>query len=227
MRRRLHPQKWFAERGSLSQFEAALREEWDRNASQKGRAYLHIGVLFAAAGLAWLFVDGTARLSPDYLVHIPATLPIICLLAAAVALALWLPIWRGVRPAFLGRAAMYAWIAMIPICFLYVSLALAARGAVQAEAAVRAQISGYEGTRRGPFRSGSTILALQDGSSVRLSGTLGNRYRCLQVRRITGRFGFQWLRVEASSPAPGPGQLNWPIARDACFSDRPLATLRG
>ena len=101
------------------------------------------------------------------------------------------------------------------------------RGSAQEGEAFRAQITGFEGSRRGPFRSGRTILALQDGSTVTLSGMAGNRHRCLLVRRVSGPFGFEWLRVEASSPAPGRGQLNWPVPREACFSDRPLASLRG
>lgn len=227
MRRGPPPHKWIAERGAISPFEAALRGEWDRKESQKSWAYLHVVTLFAATGLTWLLSDGAARLSSDHLVSVPMALPAACLTGFAAALLLWLLVWRGIRPRLFGRAAKWAWLTMLPACLLFVSLAFVSRGSTQAGEAVRAQIAGFEGSRRGPFRSGSTLLALQDGSTVSLRGRTGNRHRCLLVRRISGSFGFEWLRIEAASPSPGRGQLNWPIAREACFSDRPLASLRG
>ena len=46
---------------------------------------------------------------------------------------------------------------------------------------------------------------------------------CITVQPITGDYGFRWLRVIEQMPPPRPGQLGWPVRRDDCFGDKPLA----
>jgi hypothetical protein len=65
------------------------------------------------------------------------------------------------------------------------------------------------------------------------AGDYGSLGRCLAVRRLVGPFGFSWLEIGDAAPlppAPGPGQLHWPVepvSREDCFSDRPLSELGG
>jgi len=48
---------------------------------------------------------------------------------------------------------------------------------------------------------------------------------CALVERLNGDFGFSWVRVLDRSPPP-EHEVIWPIRREDCFSDKPLATLR-
>jgi hypothetical protein len=48
---------------------------------------------------------------------------------------------------------------------------------------------------------------------------------CTTVQRLKGDYGFSWVRVLERSPPP-EHEVLWPIRRQDCFSDKPLATLR-
>jgi hypothetical protein len=76
-----------------------------------------------------------------------------------------------------------------------------------------------------PWRAGSALLALQDGSTIRIGAGRLRPRACFAVRRMSGTRGFAWLRLVDASPPPGPGQLTWPIDRSDCFSAAPLASL--
>ncbi len=207
--------------------EAALVEQWNQREGRKGWAYFHACSLFAAAVLALVIGFGVARATPDHLVRIPILLPVLSILGCSTALLFGLLIHRDVRPNFMGRAAKFAWIGMLCVPPLFLALlAISYRSAHVAEP-VRAQIVGHKSHGRSPFNRTSTIVAFDDGVTVEVEGSAGHRHACLLVRQVEGPFGFAWLRVEARSPAPGRGQLNWPVHREACFSDRPLVSLRG
>jgi hypothetical protein len=48
---------------------------------------------------------------------------------------------------------------------------------------------------------------------------------CTTVQRLRGDYGFSWVRVLERSPPPAH-EIAWPIRREDCFSDKPVATLR-
>jgi hypothetical protein len=48
---------------------------------------------------------------------------------------------------------------------------------------------------------------------------------CVEVQRLTGDYGFEWIRVVDRSP-PAEHEVRWPIRREDCFSTKPLASLR-
>jgi hypothetical protein len=107
----------------------------------------------------------------------------------------------------------------------YVVAALSARSSLSAGDVQRAVVADRETHGRGFTRRTTTTFALQDGSSVTTGDYSGRGRVCLEVRRVTGSNGFAWLQIVDSSPAPGPGQLEWPISRSDCFSGAPLASL--
>jgi hypothetical protein len=49
--------------------------------------------------------------------------------------------------------------------------------------------------------------------------------RCATVQRLSGDYGFSWVRVVERSQAGG--QLNWPIRREDCFGTKPVSSLKG
>lgn len=227
MRRGSDPQQWIAMRGEPMPFEAELRVNWNRKEARKGQAYLHASALFATAILAWFVCDAAARSTPDYLVQISPFLPVVCLIGGLASAAIGLAISRDFRSALMRRVAKFGWVGMLAVIPLFFALfAISYRSAPLVEP-VRAQVTGHESHGRSPFRSTSTILAFEDGATVTVRGSAGHRHACLLVRKVDGPFGFQWLRIEDRSPSPGRGQLNWPVPREACFSDRSLATLLG
>jgi len=49
---------------------------------------------------------------------------------------------------------------------------------------------------------------------------------CTEVQRLQGDYGFVWIRVVDRSRPP-VHEIAWPIRREDCFSNKPLATLKG
>jgi len=49
---------------------------------------------------------------------------------------------------------------------------------------------------------------------------------CALAQRLTGQYGFAWVKVIERSPPP-EHQIAWPIRREDCFSNKPIATLIG
>ena len=50
-------------------------------------------------------------------------------------------------------------------------------------------------------------------------------YACTVAQRLTGDYGFTWVRVLERSRSRQRGELYWPIRREECFSDAPLESL--
>ena len=50
-------------------------------------------------------------------------------------------------------------------------------------------------------------------------------YACTLAQRLTGDYGFTWVRVLERSRSRERGELYWPIRREECFSDAPLTLL--
>lgn len=219
--------QWIARLGERMPLEAELAKRWNRNFQRQQRAHLHAIAFLLSVVFAWFVGQGMAtQLSSDFLVR-GSALGATCAVAGVVALLLWFLAYKGVRPHLLGGIAKAGWIAFLPLGFFFGAAALMSHASAKAEPAVRAQIVGIKSHGRTFLRSTSSMLVLRDGSTVAINGRAGIRTRCLLVRRVRGPFGFEWIRIEDGSPPPGPGQLDWPIARDDCFSDRALATLRG
>jgi len=49
--------------------------------------------------------------------------------------------------------------------------------------------------------------------------------QCITAEPVKGPYGFRWLRVIEQVPPQRAGQLSWPVRREDCFSDKPLADL--
>jgi hypothetical protein len=227
MRRSPTPRQWIARVGKPMPLEAMLTARWNRNFADGQRAVGHAIALGGAVLFAWLVGYGIAvHFGADFLVRAPAILFVACVVGGIAALLLGVLSNRGVRPRLFGQIAKAGWIAFLPLGIAFGALAILSRASAEPGPPLRAQIIGFDTHGRGFMRSTSSILALGDGSTIEIEGWAGERHRCLLVRHLPGRFGFAWLRVEDGSPPPRAGQLNWPIARRDCFSDRPLATLR-
>lgn len=48
---------------------------------------------------------------------------------------------------------------------------------------------------------------------------------CAEVQRLNGAYGFAWVKVLRRSPLPAH-EVIWPIRREDCFSNKPLAPLK-
>jgi hypothetical protein len=66
---------------------------------------------------------------------------------------------------------------------------------------------------------GTTIEGTWVGDPVPYGST------CTLVQRLEGDHGFSWIRVLDRSPPPAH-ELIWPIRREDCFSNKPLAVIR-
>lgn len=66
---------------------------------------------------------------------------------------------------------------------------------------------------------GSTIEGKSFGKPIPYGRT------CTLVQRLNGEFGFSWIRVLQRTPPP-EHEIAWPIRREDCFSDKPIASLK-
>lgn len=150
---------------------------------------------------------------------------------AALCLGLLLLYLVGRRrlPQLCGRIAMVGCAAAVAGAGAYGAAGIEALAAARVGPPLRAQIVDVDGGGRG-LRPTLVTFLLEDGSLAKARNyPVGphSRAACYGVRRVTGRHGFSWLRVDAASPPPGPGGLPWPIDREDCFSPVPLPELRG
>ena len=67
--------------------------------------------------------------------------------------------------------------------------------------------------------NGTTVEGKWVGKAVPYGST------CALVQRLTGDYGFSWIRVLERTPPP-EHEIAWPIRREDCFSSKPLASLR-
>lgn len=67
---------------------------------------------------------------------------------------------------------------------------------------------------------GTTVEGVRDGHALPYGPT------CAITQRLDGEYGFTWVRVLDRSPRPAH-DIPWPIRREDCFSEKPLATLTG
>jgi hypothetical protein len=65
---------------------------------------------------------------------------------------------------------------------------------------------------------GSTVEGESVGPPLQYGST------CATVQRLAGDYGFSWLRVLERSPPQR--EVQWPIRREDCFSDKPIASLK-
>jgi hypothetical protein len=119
--------------------------------------------------------------------------------------------------------------AAVPVGIVaYLVVAIDAHRSAAVGPAQRAEIVSVKSHGRHSFGA-TTRFLLQDGSLVETDDYAAFGYgaasRCFSVRVLRGANGFAWIRVVDASPVPGPGQLAWPIDREACFSNAPLSAL--
>lgn len=68
-----------------------------------------------------------------------------------------------------------------------------------------------------------------DGTTIEgidVGGPVEEAYSCTIAQRLDGDRGFSWIRVIERSPPP-PSEIAWPIRRQLCFSNIPLAEVKG
>lgn len=69
------------------------------------------------------------------------------------------------------------------------------------------------------FEAEDRTLASAIGRNLSREGS------CFVVRKYETSFGFTWLELLDASPLPKFSHVGWPISREDCFSDKPLAEL--
>jgi hypothetical protein len=193
----------------------------------QARAGLHAILLILAAGalpLSFRIVEaGTSGLmiaAPD------VALPTLGAGSAGVLL-LVLARKTSFMPRLIAVCALLGWLATVAAAGFVIVAGGRDHEAAVAGAPQRAFVTGGKHWRRG---RDTTFLQLASGDRVETSGlrsAYGAWNRCYLVRRLDGRRGFAWLQVLDASPAPGPGQLSWPIDPEKCFSAIPLAEIGG
>ena len=198
------------------------------------RAIGHAFLLMLSTILLWIAGALVGAASSDLLVA-PAPIlsfwpvPFVCGFALSLLAA------RANAAAMCRWVAFAGWIAVAVAAFTYSAAAIYARGHVAPGPQMRGQIATIKAGGGRYSKTKITALALADGTFVATddypAGEYGSLGRCLEVRRLTGPFGFTWLSISAAAPlppAPGPGQLTWgvePVDRSDCFSGKPLSQL--
>ena len=160
--------------------------------------------------------------SPDALSHAPSPTAF-AYGVALIGFVLWLLACSSLRFArTLTVIAGLGWIASLGGCVSYVAGGIVDHHLARSEAPKRAHIVGFEQANR---HTSAAIVELQGGERLRANSYPGGGSRCFLVQKVTGPHGFVWLRWLDGSPAPGPGQLAWPLDLRKCFSATPLAEI--
>jgi hypothetical protein len=227
MSRQSDPSKWVEEVGTPT-----LPPELQRlksrplHSSDQNRAFQQIAFLFLsplAYVLAWLVIGAG---SSDLLVEAPLPngpgfLP------SAVALLFFHLASKNVFVGALRWTAFVGWISIIVGSLAFAGFGISARADATVGPALRAFPVAQKVHGRSFFRSYTTLVELQDGTAVRVISRSGFSVgrSCYRAHWVAGGRAFTWLRLVDRSPAPGPGQLPWPISRSDCFSAEDLDSL--
>lgn len=85
----------------------------------------------------------------------------------------------------------------------------------------------YRSTGRGRMRA--TEVTHQRANGTLLEGgyraPVRYAYACTLAQRLTGDYGFTWVRVLERSRSRARTELYWPIRREECFRGTPLSSL--
>jgi hypothetical protein len=200
------------------------------------RAKRHAALLVLSTVLLWLSGVIVHDTTSDFLIEAP---PITSLWPAPLSagLALWFLADKGVMTNVCRWFGRIGWIAVVMAALIYPATAIYAHGEAAFGPEMRSQIANIRVEGHEYHTTTITTLALEDGGLVATAaypgGDYGSMGRCLAVRRLIGPLGFSWLQIRDAAPlppAPGPGQLHWPVepvSRADCFSGKPLSELRG
>jgi hypothetical protein len=199
------------------------------------RATQHATLLMLSPILIWLAGVVVGPHSVDLLVEAPP-LTGLCPWPLLAGVALWLVVAKGFAPNLCRWLGLVGWIVVVMAALVYAVTGVYARAHAVPGPEMRSQVAKIEIRGRRYFKTRITTLALQDGTFAEAEAYPAHEYgsmgRCLAVRRLTGPFGFVWLRITEAAPlppAPGPGQLAWPVepvSPGECFSHKPLSKLR-
>ncbi|MEA3016592.1 MAG: hypothetical protein QOI38_1314 [Sphingomonadales bacterium] len=133
------------------------------------------------------------------------------------------------RPRWFACLAAALCAATIAAALAYATAGISALSSAAAGPPMRAQVARVERSGGRTLGSSATTFLLRDGSLAQARGYAPGygRRRCFSVRRVSGRHGFSWLRIEAASPLPKAGGLAWSVSRETCFSGAELSTMVG
>jgi hypothetical protein len=177
--------------------------------------------------LLWIAHYFVRSVIPDRLIAGP-TWPLVVWAAIAAGVGAWQFTSTSRRLLAPKRAVLAMLIAVtVAAAFLYGYLALTSH----AQARPLRQERTFEFYRcPGKCRStGHYVHQRSDGTTVEgehLGPPVPHGPRCTIVQRLSGDYGFLWIRVVERSPA-SQSELQWPIRREDCFSDKPIQSLTG
>ncbi|MCL6699551.1 hypothetical protein LZ496_12245 [Sphingomonas sp. NSE70-1] len=129
-----------------------------------------------------------------------------------------------------GRAFMLAFL-LVATAAISLGYVYAARDSMSGASVGKAErvIPYVAGSKRTMFRRHKPVFRHQRADGGDLEGESRvpplEHGPCVTAQLIEGRHGFRWLRIVEQMPPRGAGQLDWPVRRADCFSDKPLASL--
>lgn len=172
--------------------------------------------LFISPVVLWLAHMGVSSSTRDLIVQDNAYILILVGLAA-MGLAVLLFAIRSVALLWLRKAFTLLSILAVFVCTgVYVYVAIKAHGSAVTLAPERAFIFSNKDSVNFERKDGSLVL----GSGRQQPREHGS---CVSVTLLRGDYGFTWARVVEWVPRERH-QLFWPIRREDCFSDKPLAS---
>jgi hypothetical protein len=193
----------------------------------QARAGFHSILLILAAASLPLSVRMVEAGTSGLMIAAPNVAPAAFTIGLAGGLLLLAAVKTSFFPRLIAVCAVLAWPPTLAAAGFLLVTGARDRAAAVGGAPQRAFVVGSEHRGR---RRDKTFLQLASGEQVEtrgFGGAYGASSRCYLVRRLDGRRGFAWLRVLDASPAPGPGQLSWPVDPAKCFSAVPLSEIGG
>jgi hypothetical protein len=235
----IHSSEWTGDtnypsyrRGQTSvsdQYQQILRAQQEFDAlPPQVRALRRMAAWLLVSPLAlWIAYYVVRTIIPDGITGNPSG-PLAAWTCVAMAIATWQFQSTSRKYLELRRRALVAGlVATVGASFLYGYLATTSYADARPSARERA----FEFFRcSGRCRFGGYYLHQRaDGTTLegeRLGPAVPYGTTCTVVQRLSGDYGFGWVRVLERSP-PNKRELQWPIRRGDCFSDKPIQSLSG
>lgn len=193
-------------------------------AEVRGVMRLAAVVLVLSPVILWIAWKSLHAASRDILVQDNGQVLVACGLGAITFAASQI-VLRSTRLIWLRKSILWsAMVASLVVAAGYVFVGVRARMHATASLPERTYELHYRCGRHCTYSihqrpDGTTLEGTDNGRPVQYAST------CTLAQRLDGERGFSWVRVLDRSRAPGRGQLAWPIRREECFSDIPLASL--
>ena len=195
---------------------AAAQAEFERIPAEVTRARIFAAILFLSPIMLWLSHWALAAATAGLTVQ-DNSYVLILAGVIAVGLAVLLFKFSSLTLVRLRKAvAILGIVAILGLSGAYAYVGGKAYAGAKTSSPARAFVAGNKDRVNFELEDGSLLIGGGRGQP-RASGN------CVSVVVLTGEYGFSWVRVVEAVPRQRH-QLFWPIRREDCFSDKPLAS---